>query len=219
MSLSQGGVCLSCPGPVDLGVLLPHLAGVIVEEVTAAAGLLLVAARARAARQRARSAVRCRTGSTAVIARTLADAAIGGPAGGDRAGGAAVLLRGPRLPAQDVRRAGRRPDQPLRAQDAAAGRRCSGASRSRWPGGRDRGWPPAWASPRPGRSCCGWSWPPRTRRRRPRGSSGSTTSRSGAASTTARCSSTSRPAPRSTSSKAATPGRWRTGWPPTPASR
>ena len=24
--------------------------------------------------------------------------------------------------------------------------RCSGASRSRWPGGRDRGWPSAWAS-------------------------------------------------------------------------
>jgi hypothetical protein len=31
-----------------MGVLLPHLAGVIVEAVTAAAGLLLVTARARA---------------------------------------------------------------------------------------------------------------------------------------------------------------------------
>jgi hypothetical protein len=31
-----------------LGVLLPHLAGVIVEEVAAAAGLLLLLARARA---------------------------------------------------------------------------------------------------------------------------------------------------------------------------
>jgi hypothetical protein len=41
-------VCLSCPGPVDLSVLLPHLAGVIIEAVTAAAGLLLVTARARA---------------------------------------------------------------------------------------------------------------------------------------------------------------------------
>jgi hypothetical protein len=38
--LSQGGLCLSCPGPVELGVLLPHLAGVIVEEVAEAAGLL-----------------------------------------------------------------------------------------------------------------------------------------------------------------------------------
>ena len=44
MSLSQGDVFLSCPGSLDLGVLLPHLAGVIVETVTAAAGLLLSAA-------------------------------------------------------------------------------------------------------------------------------------------------------------------------------
>jgi hypothetical protein len=33
VSLSQGDMCLSCPGSVDLGVLLPHLAGVIVEAV------------------------------------------------------------------------------------------------------------------------------------------------------------------------------------------
>jgi len=45
--LSQGDVCLSCPGFVDLGVLLPHLAGVTVEAVTTAAGLLLVSASAR----------------------------------------------------------------------------------------------------------------------------------------------------------------------------
>ena len=49
MSLSQGDVFLSCPGPVDLGVLLPHLAGVIVEEIAVTGGLLLVLARARAA--------------------------------------------------------------------------------------------------------------------------------------------------------------------------
>jgi len=41
VSLSQGDVCLSCPGAVELGILLPHLAGVIVEEVAMAAGLLL----------------------------------------------------------------------------------------------------------------------------------------------------------------------------------
>ena len=78
MSLSQGEVCLSCPGLVDLGVLLPHLAGVIVEEVTAAAGLLLVAARARA---REAAGPTCGTVSGQVhsrYARTLADAAIGG---------------------------------------------------------------------------------------------------------------------------------------------
>jgi hypothetical protein len=33
---------LSCPGSVDLGVLLPHLTGVIVEEVAVAAGMLLI---------------------------------------------------------------------------------------------------------------------------------------------------------------------------------
>lgn len=78
MSLSQGDVCLSCPGSVDLGVLLPHLAGVIVEDVAVAAGLLLVLARARAA-----TAVcpRCGTESGRVHSRyerRLADAAIGG---------------------------------------------------------------------------------------------------------------------------------------------
>ena len=78
MSLSQGDVFLSCPNPVDLGVLLPHLAGVIVEAVTAAAGLLLVTARARAPEA---SCPGCGTVSGRVhsrYARTLADAAVGG---------------------------------------------------------------------------------------------------------------------------------------------
>jgi len=42
VSLSQGDVCLSCPDAIELGILLPHLAGVIIEEVAVAAGLLLV---------------------------------------------------------------------------------------------------------------------------------------------------------------------------------
>ena len=78
MSLSQGDVFLSCPGSVDLGVLLPHLAGVIVEAATAAAGLLLVTARARAPEA---ACPKCGTVSGRVhsrYARTLADAAIGG---------------------------------------------------------------------------------------------------------------------------------------------
>jgi len=78
VSLSQGDVFLSCPNPVDLGVLLPHLAGVIVEAVTAAAGLLLVTARARAPEA---SCPGCGTVSGRVhsrYARTLADAAVGG---------------------------------------------------------------------------------------------------------------------------------------------
>jgi hypothetical protein len=78
VSLSQGEVCLSCPGIVELGVFLPHLAGVIVEEITAAAGLLLVMARARAA---GAACPRCGTVSARVhsrYSRRLADAAIGG---------------------------------------------------------------------------------------------------------------------------------------------
>ena len=147
MSLSQGDVCLSCPGSVDLGVLLPHLAGVIVEEVAAAAGLLLVTARARAPEA---ACPGCGTVSRRVHSRYCQDAGRRrdrGPPGGDRAGGAAVLLRCPGLPAQDVRRAGRRPDRPLRAQDAAAGRDAREHRGRAGRAARDRGWPPAWASP------------------------------------------------------------------------
>jgi hypothetical protein len=49
VSLSQGDLCLSCPdSAVELGFLLPYLAGAVVEGVVAATGLLLVLARARA---------------------------------------------------------------------------------------------------------------------------------------------------------------------------
>jgi transposase len=76
--LSQGDVCLSCPGAVELGILLPHLAGVIVEEVAVAAGLLLVMARAGAPEA---ACPKCGTVSGRVhsrYSRRLADAAIGG---------------------------------------------------------------------------------------------------------------------------------------------
>jgi transposase len=78
VSLSQGGLLLSCPGPVDLGVLLPHLAGVIVEETAAAAGLLLLLARARAATAACPGcgAVSGRVHSR--YSRRLADASLGG---------------------------------------------------------------------------------------------------------------------------------------------
>ena len=78
MSLSQGDVPLSCPGSVDLGVFLPHLAGVVVEEVVVAAGLLLVLARARVS---AAACPGCGTVSARVHSRyrrRLADAAAGG---------------------------------------------------------------------------------------------------------------------------------------------
>ena len=79
MSLSQGDVCLLCPGAVELGILLPHLAGVIVEEVAVAAGLLLVPATARVTTA---ACPKCGTVSGRVHSRyerRLADAAIGGP--------------------------------------------------------------------------------------------------------------------------------------------
>jgi transposase len=69
---------LSCPGAVELGILLPHLAGVIVEGVVAAAGLVLVLARARA---EAAPCPACGAASARVhgrYARRLADAAVGG---------------------------------------------------------------------------------------------------------------------------------------------
>ena len=80
VSLSQGDVCLSCPGSVDLGVLLPHLAGVIVEAVTAAAGLLL---RDGPGAPPEAACPKCGTVSRRVhsrYCRTLADAAVEGAA-------------------------------------------------------------------------------------------------------------------------------------------
>jgi len=78
LPLSQGDVFLSCPGSVDLGVLLPHLAGVIIEEIAVAAGLLLLLARAKAA---SAACPKCGAESGRVHSRyerRLADAAVGG---------------------------------------------------------------------------------------------------------------------------------------------
>jgi transposase len=78
VSLSQGDGCLPCPGAVELGVLLPHLAGAVVEGVVAAAGLLCVLARARAGEAACPvcGAVSGRVHSR--YGRRLADAAVGG---------------------------------------------------------------------------------------------------------------------------------------------
>ncbi len=79
MSLSQGDGCLSCLGAsVELGFLLPHLAGAVIEGVAAAGGLLLVLARARAEAAACPScgAVSARVHSR--YGRRLADLAIGG---------------------------------------------------------------------------------------------------------------------------------------------
>jgi transposase len=78
LPLSQGDVFLSCPGSVDLGVLLPHLAGVIIEEIAVAAGLLRLLARAKAA---SAACPKCGAESGRVHSRyerRLADAAVGG---------------------------------------------------------------------------------------------------------------------------------------------
>ena len=78
MSLSQGDGCLSCPGVVELGVVLPHLAGVVVEGVVVAAGLLCVWARPGAGEA---ACPACGMASARVhsrYCRRLADAAVGG---------------------------------------------------------------------------------------------------------------------------------------------
>jgi hypothetical protein len=78
VSSSQGDASLSCPSAIELGILLPHLAGVIVEEVAVAAGALLVLARARSGTA---ACPKCGTASGRVhsrYARTLAYAAVGG---------------------------------------------------------------------------------------------------------------------------------------------
>jgi transposase len=69
---------LSCPGAVELEILLPHLAEVIVEGIAVAAGLVCVWARARAD---VAACPKCGTASSRVhsrYGRRLADAAIGG---------------------------------------------------------------------------------------------------------------------------------------------
>jgi len=78
LSLSQDTRCLSCQRGHDLEVLLPHLAGAIVEEAELAGELLCIRARARADDAacplcgRVSGRVHCR------YERRLADAAIGG---------------------------------------------------------------------------------------------------------------------------------------------
>jgi hypothetical protein len=48
VSLSQVNGCLSCQHGISLEVLLPHLAGVVVEAAELAGGRLFIQARARA---------------------------------------------------------------------------------------------------------------------------------------------------------------------------
>ena len=78
MSFSQGDGYLSCPDAVELGILLPQLAGVVVKGVAVAAGVLCVLARARAGEA---TCTACGTVSGRVhsrYGRRLADAGIGG---------------------------------------------------------------------------------------------------------------------------------------------
>jgi transposase len=84
VSLSQVNTCLSCQHGISLEVLLPHLAGVVVETAELEGGRLVIWARARADRG---ACPRCGCSSDRVhsaYGRRLADA----PAGGHR-----VLIR------------------------------------------------------------------------------------------------------------------------------
>ena len=78
MSLSPSGCCLSCVSACGLGLLLPHLAGVVVEQVDQLPGLVCLWARARSA---GAACPRCGVVSSQVHSRyerRLADAAVGG---------------------------------------------------------------------------------------------------------------------------------------------
>ena len=79
LSLSRDDGCLSCQHGLELGILLPHLAGVIVEKAELGAAWLCIRARARA---EAAACPACGTTSGRVhsrYGRRLADVAIGGP--------------------------------------------------------------------------------------------------------------------------------------------
>jgi transposase len=78
VSLSQDDGCLSCQPGLELGILLPHLAGVVVEKTELAAAWLCIWARARAEQAVCPA---CGWSSGRVHSRywrRLADAAIGG---------------------------------------------------------------------------------------------------------------------------------------------
>src|SRR5258707_967310 len=80
MSLSPSGVCLSCGSACGLEVMLPHLAGVLAEQVDQLPGLVCICVRARTAEG---TCPHCSATSARVHSRyerRLADA----PAGGQR---------------------------------------------------------------------------------------------------------------------------------------
>ena len=78
MSLSQVTGCLSCQHGISLEVLLPHLAGVVVEAAELAGGLLCIWARARADHGMCPRCGRLSGRVHSRYGRRLADAAIGG---------------------------------------------------------------------------------------------------------------------------------------------
>ena len=78
MSLSQASRCLSCPPGHGLEVLLPHLAGVIVEGAEPVSGLLCIRARARAGEVPCPACDRISRRVHSRYERRLADAPVGG---------------------------------------------------------------------------------------------------------------------------------------------
>ena len=78
MSLSQDSRCLSCQRGHDLEVLLPHLAGAVVEKAGLAGGLLCISACARAGAAMCSSCGQASRRVHSRYERRLADAAIGG---------------------------------------------------------------------------------------------------------------------------------------------
>jgi len=78
LSLSQDSRCLSCQHGHDLRVLLPHLAGTVVQEAELTGGLLCIRARARADEAICPSCERASRRVHSRYERRLADAPVGG---------------------------------------------------------------------------------------------------------------------------------------------
>jgi transposase len=131
---------LSCQYGLELGILLPHLAGVVVEKTELAAAWLCIWARARAGQGVCPG---CSWPSGRVhsrYGRRLADAAIGGRRVLIRLAVRRFFCANPACPAatfaEQVEGLTSR-----YARRTRRWRRCWARSPSRWPGGRVPGWP------------------------------------------------------------------------------
>src|SRR5262249_115371 len=180
LSLSPCSECLSCQQVRVLEVLLPHLAGAVVEDAQVTGAGLCIWARAQADTA---ACPRCGRPSARVHSRyqrRLTDVAIGGRKGGIRLGGRRFFCDAPDCPAATF--AGQ--VEGLTSRDA---RRPPLLAAMRGGGAVGPGWGAGGVGRRADQRCCAWSWRSQTRPGPLRGCSGWTTSRSNVAKITAPC--------------------------------